>query len=81
MEQQYSEKPALAIRKITTITGSTNDSQAFSAKEYLAQTWSATGKDLMALIVNNFSNMADGLASGKGFSFYIPILKQFINTL
>jgi hypothetical protein len=55
-EQQYSESPDEALKRAITLTGTANDAQALTAEEYLSQTWSATGKDVMGLVTDVVRN-------------------------
>lgn len=49
-EQDYEDQGAEAIAKAITLTGSWQDAQAFSCRDYLTQTWSLTGRQIMRLI-------------------------------
>jgi hypothetical protein len=55
-EQQYVEKADEALKRAITLTGSTNDAQALTTSEYLTQTWPATGKFVMQLVVDVVRN-------------------------
>ncbi|KAN0078700.1 hypothetical protein V8E54_005213 [Elaphomyces granulatus] len=58
-EQQYTESPDEALERAITLTGSANDAQAVTAGEYLSQTWPATGKNVMRLVIDVIHNTAD----------------------
>ena len=64
-EQQYTESPDEALERAITLTGSANDAQAVTAGEYLSQTWPATGKNVMRLVIDVIRNTADHHAGCK----------------
>lgn len=55
-EQQYTETPEEALESAITLTGAANDAQAMTTREYLCQTWPATGKHLMQLVTDVVRN-------------------------
>lgn len=61
-EQEYTKSPAEALERAITITGSWNDAQALTTKQYLYQTWPATGQYVMKLVKEAISE-ANGHAS------------------
>jgi hypothetical protein len=58
-EQQYTENPDEALERAITLTGSANDAQAMTTREYLSQTWPATGKHVMRLVTDVVRNTTD----------------------
>ncbi|KAF2690251.1 hypothetical protein K458DRAFT_280092, partial [Lentithecium fluviatile CBS 122367] len=58
-EQQYTETPEEALERAITLTGTANDAQAMTTREYLCQTWPATGKHLMQLVTDVVRNRTD----------------------
>ena len=58
-EQQYTESPDEALGRAITLTGSSNDAQALTPREYLYQTWPATGKHMMQLVTDVIRNITD----------------------
>jgi hypothetical protein len=58
-EQQYTENPDEALERVITLTGSANDAQAVTSREYLSQTWPATGNQVMQLVTDVVSNTID----------------------
>ncbi|CZR60699.1 uncharacterized protein PAC_10595 [Phialocephala subalpina] len=51
-EQKYTESPDEALERAITLTGTANDAQAVTTKEYLIQTWPATGTHVMRLVTD-----------------------------
>jgi hypothetical protein len=49
-EQRYAETVEEVLERAITLTGTSNDAQALSTREYLSQTWPATGKYVMGLV-------------------------------
>jgi hypothetical protein len=64
-EQKYTESPDEALERAITITGSANDAQAVTPAEYLSQTWPATGKYVMRVVIDVIRNTADHHAGCK----------------
>ncbi len=65
IEQEYTEDPDVALGRAITLTGSQNDGQALTSRQYLCQTWPATGEDMMRLIKDVVENYDDHRASCK----------------
>lgn len=55
-EQRYSENPDEALERAITLTGSLNNAQALTVKQYLSQTWPTTGEQMMGLISDAVRN-------------------------
>jgi hypothetical protein len=55
-EQRYTESPEVALERAITLTGSVNDAQAVTTREYLSQTWPATGIQVMRLVTGVAGN-------------------------
>jgi hypothetical protein len=49
-EQGYVERGEDALERAITLTGTSNNAQALSSREYLSQTWPTTGKYVMGLV-------------------------------
>lgn len=49
-DQNYSDRPADALCKVVTLTGSDTHVQAQSCREYLEQVWPQTGPELVAIL-------------------------------
>jgi hypothetical protein len=49
-QQEYRESPEAAIEAAITLTGTSADSQALPAVQYLCQTWPLTGRHTMGLV-------------------------------
>ncbi|KAI9685935.1 MAG: hypothetical protein M1822_004213 [Bathelium mastoideum] len=49
-EQQYIESADKALERAITLTGSANDAQALTTREYLRQMWPTTGEHVMRLV-------------------------------
>lgn len=64
-DQQYVEIPEKAIQKAITFTGTGNDAQAMTAREYLEQTWPATGAHVMQLVSDVLSNSMEHSVTRK----------------
>lgn len=58
-EQQYTESPDIALQRAITLIGSANDAQAVTTENYLSQTWPATGKQIMRLVMDVVLNNMD----------------------
>jgi len=58
-EQQYTVSPEIALERAITLTGSANDAQAVTTANYLFQTWPATGKQVMRLVMDVVRNSID----------------------
>jgi len=55
-EQRYTESPEVALERAITLTGYVNDAQAVTTREYLSQTWPATGIQVMRLVTDVTGN-------------------------
>lgn len=58
-EQQYTESPEEALERAITLTGTANDAQAMTTREYLCQTWPVTGRHIMQLVADVVRNGTD----------------------
>jgi nucleoside phosphorylase len=65
-EQEYTEKPEIAIERAITLTGSTASAQALTCGQYLRQTWPSTGETILGLIKSLVSD--ENKASGMYFN-------------
>lgn len=59
IEQQYAERSEIALERAITLTGSANDAYAMTTTKYLSQTWPATGKQVMRLVMDVICNTID----------------------
>ncbi len=50
VQQQYTHRPAEAIKGVVTITGTCQDAQAATCSEYMKQTWPVTGELTLQLV-------------------------------
>jgi hypothetical protein len=58
-QQQYIERSDKALERAITITGCANDAQSLTTREYLCQTWPATGGHVMRLVTDVVRNITD----------------------
>lgn len=72
-EQRYTEDPDIALETAITLTGSSNNAQALTTREYLTQTWPATGHHIMKLVNDVIRDIANHQASGESNVLDKPI--------
>jgi hypothetical protein len=63
-DQKYQESPDQAIERSITLTGCPGDAQALTTGQYLAQTWPASGAEVMGIVAETMRN-TDHHASGE----------------
>lgn len=69
-QQQYTTSHAEAVSKVITLTGSSQDAQAITCTEYLAQTWPLTG-DLMMQLIKDLLDEKNGLAQSGQYHWVL----------
>jgi hypothetical protein len=68
-KQRYTESPEVALERAITLTGSVNNAQAVTTREYLSQTWPATGIQVMRLVTGVASNKIGHYITSKFTAF------------